>query len=135
MLFHRSLFVSFIAALALALPSVASAQSSLESGYEPQGGEEQSGTSDPGDEGALPFTGSNLYVWAGLGLVLLGTGVALRRASDPHAATAGRGRASGRPGIGFVPVRKRRSDEGDEPRPTALEPTAPAYEDEPRSKR
>jgi hypothetical protein len=129
MLFRRSLFVSFIAALVLALPSVASAQSSLESGYDPQGGEEQAGTSN-GDDGALPFTGSNLYVWAGLGLVLLGTGVALRRASGPHAATAGRAR----PGAGFVPMRTRPDESGEPVDPAALEPTELAYEDNPRKR-
>lgn len=52
----------------LAAPTSAFAQSSG-SGYSPPGG----------DEPQLAFTGRDLYLWAGLGLLLVGVGLGLRR--------------------------------------------------------
>jgi len=38
----------------------------------------------PSDSGVLPFTGLQLALMFGAGVLLLGTGVALRRARDSH---------------------------------------------------
>jgi hypothetical protein len=100
----RRIFIIMVAVMALALPSAALAQD----GYGPSGGvlpEESSGGGGGGPSGTsgggkppaatapatvengvqssgggeLPFTGADLLVVAGIGLVLVGAGVGLRR--------------------------------------------------------
>ena len=105
----KSTFIIVATVLALALPSTALAQGS---GYGPGGGvlgEQNSGGGGNGPAGgsapsggnageqaavapvpaehgtsggSLPFTGSDLLVVAGIGMVLLGAGVGLRRLRD-----------------------------------------------------
>lgn len=79
--------------LALAAPSVATAQSPSHAQYEPQnhqisvggGGGSGSGPSAPSRStiGSLPFTGLDIGVLALAAAALLGAGFALRRLSDP----------------------------------------------------
>jgi hypothetical protein len=56
----------------LAAPTSAFAASSTDSGYSPPGGDPQ-----------LAFTGRDLYLWGGLGLLLVGVGLGLRRLTMP----------------------------------------------------
>jgi hypothetical protein len=106
----RSRFVLLtvaLVALALALAPAAWAQSSSVDTYGGQGGGNvaaatQSGgdpsvdpgaSADPGDSGSLPFTGMDLALAAGGGILLLGVGAtlaAMRQPRDPDA-VEGRG--------------------------------------------
>ena len=79
--------------LALAAPSVVTANSPSNAQYQPQnhqisvagGGENGGGPSAPSRNtiGSLPFTGLDIGVLALAAVALLGAGFALRRLSDP----------------------------------------------------
>jgi len=86
--FRRGLAgLAAIAVLALATAPAALAQSSSVETYGGEGGNTISKVNDPGSgsgdasaTGSLPFTGFDLALAAGGGLLLLGAGVALSRA-------------------------------------------------------
>jgi hypothetical protein len=90
--------IAVIAVLALALAPAALAQSSSVDTYSGQGGNKIAQVKDPGSgsantsaSGSLPFTGFDLILAAGGGLLLLGAGVALSRAIQTRPATGRRG--------------------------------------------
>lgn len=91
--------IAVVAVLALATAPAALAQSSSVDTYGGQGGNtvaqvgdsggsggSGSGSGDPSATGALPFTGFDLALAAGGGLLLLGAGIALSRAAHPRPA-------------------------------------------------
>jgi len=100
----KSTLIILAAVLALALPSAAMAQNGYGAGggvlgeqnsggggggSQPSGGnagEQAAAAPVPAEHGTsggqLPFTGSDLLVVAGIGMVLLGAGVGLRRLRD-----------------------------------------------------
>jgi hypothetical protein len=91
MLKRQIAIVAAVMAVALSAVSVASAASSLVNGYGGQASTPQAEVAPPvvavapasaqGQSGTLPFTGLDLGVAVGIGAVLLGGGVLLRRAS------------------------------------------------------
>ena len=98
--FRRGLAgLAAIAVLALATAPAALAQSSSVDTYGGQGGNTISqvsdrgsgGSGDPSATGALPFTGFDLALAAGGGLLLLGAGIALSRAAHSRPAAERRG--------------------------------------------
>ena len=82
----RTILLSLLLALALAVPAVA--QGPSQDGYSTDGHQaiEQTGGGDPeGGKGSssLPFTGFDLLLVAGLGAGLLGIGAGMRRLTQP----------------------------------------------------
>ena len=76
-----SLLICVAFVLALAMPAYA--QTPTQDAYEGVAGVEQDSSGDGGgSDGSLPFTGLELAVVALVGVGLLGTGIAVRRATQ-----------------------------------------------------
>jgi hypothetical protein len=80
----RARLLATLVLLVLALPASAIAQSPADDVYNPLDSRQETpgASSQSGDShGGLPFTGTDVAIFGGAGLLLVGTGVGIRRAS------------------------------------------------------
>jgi hypothetical protein len=82
----RATFLAFFVSALLALPAVALASTPTDDVYSHADSRENvvTTTNDPGSGGGLAFTGLDVGFVAIAGAVILGTGIAIRRATRPN---------------------------------------------------